>query len=79
MVIENENTGLMFRNELEAGSKRPDMSGNINVNGEQFQIALWEKEGENGYFYSVKISPPYEEKPKKSSAPRKTYTKPARR
>ena len=69
MFIENENSGLVFNNDSD-NPKAPVMSGCINVNGEQFRIALWEKEGNNGIFYSVNVQEnddePEEETPKRS-------------
>lgn len=61
------NEGLIFRNQSE-NAKAPQFSGRINVDGEQYEIALWVREGAKGKFYSAKISEPYQPKGKAKSA-----------
>lgn len=57
------NEGLIFRNQSE-NEKAPQFSGRIDVEGEQYEIALWVREGAKGKFYSAKISEPYQPKAK---------------
>jgi hypothetical protein len=64
---DNTNRGVLFKNNLkEEGSKQPDYTGTGNLNGDDFQISAWLKEGKTGKFFSFSFSPPYqkEDKPK---------------
>jgi len=58
MSYDNTNTGAIFKNDKKADNQ-PDYKGKINVKGEEFDIALWVKDGKNGKFFSAKISEPY--------------------
>lgn len=62
---QKENTGAIFKNDKKADN-HPDYKGKINVNGQDFEIALWVKDGKNGKFFSAKISEPFrkDESPK---------------
>jgi len=67
-----ENQVMIFKNDKKNGDSHPDYKGQINVKGETLDIALWEKEGRNGKFFSGKISEPY----KKSEPPQGDFSKP---
>src|SRR6478735_5489014 len=70
-TIEQENTGLIFENQSDS-PKAPSYKGMINVNGEQFEVALWDKEFEKGgNGFTVKIQEPYQ-KDEEEAAPRKS-------
>lgn len=58
--VENENSGLLFEVNSE-NEKAPDYSGVINVEGNQYEIALWEKEFKNGVGFGARIKPVSEE------------------
>lgn len=58
MSYDNTNTGAIFKNDKKADN-HPDYKGKINVKGEDFEIALWVKDGKSGKFFSAKISEPY--------------------
>ena len=58
MSYDNTNTGAIFKNDKKADN-HPDYKGKINVIGEEFEIALWVKDGKSGKFFSAKISEPY--------------------
>lgn len=81
MIIENENSGLAFKNEnATEENNQPDYSGNVNVNGEQMQVALWIKEGKKGKanFLSLLFQEPWvpDNKPKKGGGKLKPRPKP---
>ena len=69
MEYDNTNSGAIFRNENKEG-KQPDYRGNINVEGKDFEIALWVKESQKTgkKFFSAKISEPYKKDGKPSKA-----------
>lgn len=53
------NEGLIFRNKSD-NEKAPLFTGQINVDGQNWEIALWPREGGDGKkFYSARISEPY--------------------
>jgi len=57
---DNTNRGAMFPNKYkEDGDKRPDHTGNLNVDGKEFKIAAWESTSKAGNDYlSVTITEP---------------------
>ena len=63
----------IFKNRnKEPGDKRPDYDGKgIDLEGNDFRIALWIKEGKNGKFFSGKM-----EKPRVQDAPAEAEKKP---
>lgn len=60
--MDNTNRGAIWINDDKAqGSKQPDMTGKINVEGKDYDIALWyypPKENKKE-FYSAMIKEPY--------------------
>ena len=49
MEYDNNNTGVLFRNETATPeNKQPYMSGNCEVNGKKMQIACWMNESKAG-------------------------------
>ena len=57
---DNTNRGAMFPNKYkEDGDKRPDHTGNLNVDGKEFKIAAWQSTSKAGNDYlSVRITEP---------------------
>lgn len=56
-----ENTGAIFKNEKKTSVKHPDYRGTVNVEGKEFEIALWLKESQKGTkYFSVSVSEPYQ-------------------
>ena len=55
---DNTNSGVLFANQYkEQGDSRPDFVGNINVDGNQFNLAGWKNVSQGGKRYiSVKVS-----------------------
>lgn len=62
MEYNNTNSGAAFRKE-NANPKAPQYSGPLNVNGKDYEIAIWEKTSKAGKpFLSIKIGPAKERK-----------------
>lgn len=59
MFIENEGQGLIFDNSegKDKNDNAPDFTGQINVGGEQYRVALWWKDFANGEGFSVNVQP----------------------
>jgi len=61
------NSGAIFKNDKKVTEKHPDYRGKINVNGRDFEISLWVKEGKSGKFFSAAIKEPYQKETSKES------------
>ena len=62
-----ENSGSIFRNDKKVKETQPDYSGTINVQGKEWQISLWIKEGKKGKYFSAAIKEPYKKDSEKPS------------
>jgi uncharacterized protein (DUF736 family) len=60
MNYDNTNKGVLFRDaNKEEGSKKPDYTGKIDVNGKEYRLAGWLREAKTGgKFLSLSISEP---------------------
>ena len=60
MEYDNTNKGALFRDTNKPeGSKKPDYTGKLNVNGKDYRIAGWLRESKSGVkFLSLQISEP---------------------
>lgn len=68
MFVEKENSGIVFFNDSE-NENAPQLSGQINIDGQQYRIAMWLNEGKKGDFYGVMLQPvdaDVDEAPKRS-------------
>lgn len=75
LVIDRENSGLIFANDDPTSDKAPDYTGVINVEGTQYQIALWNREFDSGAVgFGVKIS---EVREAEESRPQRGASRPA--
>lgn len=43
MTVENKNTGFATKNKYAKTDKHPRFKGLVNVNNEQYEIAVWER------------------------------------
>jgi hypothetical protein len=50
-----EGFGNIFRHDKKGNASAPDWSGDIMVCGRVLKLAVWEKEGKNGKFFSCKL------------------------
>ena len=52
---DNTNTFALFKNDQGDNPKRPNYTGNLNVDGIEFRISGWIREGANGKFISGQV------------------------
>lgn len=71
---DNTNSGALFKNDRKEKPNHPDYKGSLDVEGAQFWVSAWIKEGKKGRFMSLALTPKEEQKP----APRQAQ-KPAGR
>lgn len=68
MSYDNTNTGMMYRNDRKEKDTHPDFQGFINVDGVEYWLSGWTKEGKPGSkmegrkFFSLSIKPKDERK-----------------
>lgn len=62
MQYDNTNSGVLFKNESE-NEKAPAYKGKINVEGKEYELAAWIREGKKGKFMSLKVQEPRQKKP----------------
>lgn len=63
---DNNLTGVLFKNDKGDNEKRPDYKGSAEIEGVQYWVSAWIKEGAKGKFMSMK----YERKEQQQSAPK---------
>jgi len=54
--VQKENSGALFKNDKEGKENRPDYRGDININGTNYWISAWLKDGKNGKFLSLSVN-----------------------
>lgn len=52
-----DNNGSLFKNDKKTSPKHPDYKGQAMVNGEEFWLSAWIKDGRNGKFMSIAFTP----------------------
>jgi hypothetical protein len=61
MTYDNRNRGVLFKNDRKDSDKHPDYKGSLNVNGQEFWLSAWIKEGQRGKFMSLSVEPKKEQ------------------
>ena len=70
MAYDNTNSGVLFRNEKATTEKHPTHTGSINIEGVDYWLSAWVKEGAKGKFFSMAVKPK-EERQEQRQAPDK--------
>lgn len=69
MSEQRDNSGTLGRNQHKQNDKQPEFNGQCRIEGVEYWISGWVKEGKNGKFFSLAFKPK-EEQPKRPSAPK---------
>jgi len=54
---QRDNSGVLFKNDKREKESHPHYKGNIRVNGQEYWLSAWIKEGKNGKFMGLALSP----------------------
>ena len=65
-----DNSGVLFKNENKDNERKPDYKGNIMVDGQEYWLSAWIKEGKNGKFMGLALTPRDEQPPASKPTPK---------
>ena len=57
METKRDNSGVLFKNDKKDNERAPEYKGNIMVDGNEYWISAWIKEGKSGKFMGLAVSP----------------------
>jgi hypothetical protein len=69
METKRDNSGVLFKNDKKDNERAPEYKGNIMVDGMEYWISAWIKEGKTGKFMGLAVSPRDAQPPATRSAP----------
>jgi hypothetical protein len=52
-----DNSGVLFKSDKKDNERAPDYKGNIMVDGQEYWLSAWIKEGKTGKFMGLAVSP----------------------
>lgn len=68
MENKRDNGGVLFKNDKKVNDSHPDYKGSIMVNGTDYWLSAWVKNGKNGKFMGLALMPKDESQPRAKSS-----------
>lgn len=75
MAYDNTNSGLLAKNQRKEQDNHPDYTGSINVDGQEYWLSAWIKEGREGSklegqkYFSLSVKPKDAQPQRRAPAP----------
>lgn len=57
MPYDNTNRGTLGKNTRRTNDSQPEYTGQININGVDYWLSAWVKEGQGAKFFSLSVKP----------------------
>lgn len=70
MEQKRDNSGVLFKNDKKEQEKHPDYKGSIMVDGTEYWLSAWIKEGKSGKFMGLAVSPKDAQPPASKPVPK---------
>ena len=65
-----DNSGVLFANDKKDNERAPNYKGNIMVDGTEYWLSAWVKEGKSGKFLGLAVSPRDAQPPSSKPVPK---------
>lgn len=67
---DNNLSGVLFKNEKDGNEKRPDYKGSAEIEGVQYWVSAWIRDGAKGKFMSMKYEAKEKQQAQQSQTPK---------
>lgn len=67
---DNNLSGVLFKNDKDGNEKRPDYKGSAEIEGVQYWVSAWIRDGAKGKFMSMKYEAKEKQQSQQSQAPK---------